>query len=295
MKTLIRLSALLLAMVWLASCKKDRIEKDDFSSMDDFYNEHRQEEQEYLIDSGGTCPLVAKYQTKICLGKEALTKPDATPFYYPWKLKVVELYTIKDMMLWPMHGMSSDSLMKISAMIRIRAFKDDVELKLKPAAFYTVEPDTMNPLIPDLSVFYGSLEPVMVNWANPLAGDPITAITPTPETYQLKLGQLGWSMAARLAGGTPLTSIRFTAIGNNTQNIEVFLVFKNFKGLMKVTNLQSKLLPVGEKVTLFAMAKKTTGAYVLHKEDITVSAGMEKELQLEELSEEALLEAMNDL
>jgi hypothetical protein len=142
-------------------------------------------------------------------------------------------------------------------------------------------------------VHFGTADPVLVDWAVP--NDAISQITFTPETYQMKLAALGWSMAARNTGGSPLTSIRFTASGNNTQNIEVFLVFRNFKGLMKVNNFQSKPIPVGEQVTLFAMAKKSTGEYVLHKENLTVSAGMEKNLELDVVSEDALLQAMNDL
>jgi len=296
MLTTLRLTILGALLIAASSCSKERLEKDDFSSMDDFYNEHRQEEQEYLIDSGGTCPLVARYQTKICLGKGAMSLPDGADFSYPWKLKVVELYSIKDMMLWPMHGMSGDSLLKTTAMIRIRAFKDDTELKLKPGASYWIETDTLAPTLNTMKAHYGTSEPTMVNWlaGNP-ANDTITETTVSPETYQMKLGSLGWSMAAANAGGSPLTQIQFTAIGNNTQNIEVFLVFKNFKGLMKVKNLKSQLLPVGEPVTLFAMAKKSTGEYVMHKEQFTVTAGMEKALSLEEVSEQALLDAMNDL
>jgi hypothetical protein len=292
MKIFLRIPIIVL-LIAFASCSKDRLEKDDFSAMDDFYNEHRQEEQEYLIDSGGTCPLIAKYQTRICLGKSALSLPDGSAFNYPWKLKVVELYSIKDMMLWPMHGMNGDSLLEISAMIRLRAFKDDTELKLRAGANYLVETDTLNPVNQNMLVHYGSQEPDMVNWT--ISNDTISTILSGPETYQMKLGALGWFMAARNAGATPFTNIRFTATGNNTQNIEVFLVLRNFKGLTKVSNLQSMPIPVGEQVTLFAMAKKSTGAYVLHKENFTVTAGMEKALEMEEVSEDALLAAMNDL
>jgi hypothetical protein len=290
-----KLSVLWISLI-LFACSKERLEKDDFTSMDEFYNEHRQEEQEYLIDSGGKCPLIARFQTKICLGKAALTLPGGAAFNYPWKLKVVELYSIKDMMLWPMQGMSGDSLLKISAMIRIRAYKDDKELSLKPGGSYLVETDTLVPVYQDMAVHTGSQEPTMVNWTkNPVAGDTITTINTSPETYQMKIGTLGWSMAAANTGSAPYTSIAFTVAGNNTQNIEVFLVMRNFKGLMKVRNLKSLPVPVGEQITLFAMAKKSTGEYVLHKENMNVTAGMEIALKLNVVSEEMLLNEMNDL
>lgn len=101
-KLFIYLTAIMLITV--VACKKDRVPQDDYQNMDSFYSDHEEEEQEYTIDTNETVPLVCKKGTKICVNGEMFELNGEGTVIYPFQLKVIELYSIKDMisefLLW---------------------------------------------------------------------------------------------------------------------------------------------------------------------------------------------------
>jgi hypothetical protein len=59
--SIILLLGIALVTVTIISCKKDRIQSDDYQSMDSFYDNNKEQEQEYTIDSlGGNCYVTRK-------------------------------------------------------------------------------------------------------------------------------------------------------------------------------------------------------------------------------------------
>lgn len=278
-------------LIGFMSCKKDRIVQDDYQDMDSFYNQHKEAEQEYVIDSGGVCPLIAKKETKLCVSDDMFQLPNGTGITYPFTLKVVELYSIKDMLLWRAPSVASGSLLETSAEIRVRSFQNNVEAALKPAKTYGMEMDTMPVLNSSMQPYKGQASGNVINWSI----DGLTTVSVNPYFYSLSVGTTGWMSAARLHPSTQTTTIAFSATGTNTQNIEIYLKFNSFKGLMKVTNLVSGSIPVGESVTLVAMAKNQNNDYVLHQQTFTVTAGQQITLNLQVISEASLLAALDAL
>src|SRR5438045_1037722 len=94
------------------ACKKDRVPQDDYQNMDSFYDDNKEDEQVYQIDSGGSCPLTCLHGTKICMGASMFSFADGTPITYPFILKVVELYSIKDMLLWKLPSVSGGNVLE---------------------------------------------------------------------------------------------------------------------------------------------------------------------------------------
>jgi hypothetical protein len=281
-----------LLVVLFNACKKDRVTQDDFQSMDSFYNDHKEEEQEYIIDTLGNCPLICKKQTKLCASTDLLEFTNGSAVYYPFTLKVVELYSIKDMLLWRAPATAAGNILETSAEIRVRAFKNSSELQLKPGKTYLMEMDTMQNLPSNMQVYYGYDSNNIIDWTN----SSISAAA-NSYFYTLHPPQTGWVSSAKLhsSAAAQNTTITCTVPGTNTQNLEIYITFAGFKGLMKVTNLVSAPLPIGEQVTLTAFGKKQTNDFVLFQQTFTVTANQQVPLTMSVVSEANLLSALDAL
>ncbi|HKR03761.1 MAG TPA: hypothetical protein VJY62_03930 [Bacteroidia bacterium] len=287
----IAFSSLILFVLALSACKKDRVVQDDYQSMDSFYNQYKEEEQEYVIDSSGSCPLVCKKGTKLCASADLLQFSGGTGVTYPFTLKVVELYSIKEMLLWRAPATAGGGILETSAEIRVRPFKNGTEVELKPNKTYYMEMDTMPNLQSSMQMFYGHDSNGIIDWSN--SGSSVSV---NSYFYILNVGETGWVSSARPHTSTAQnTTITITAAGTNTQNIEIYLTFANFKGLMKITNLVSGSVPIGEQVKLFAMAKNQNNDYVLDQQTFTVTGNQQITLNMQVVSEASLLAALDAL
>ena len=286
----------------LGSCKKDRVPQDDFQDMDSFYNQHKEEEQEFIIDSTGSCPVIARKGTKFCVSADMFLNGSGAGINYPFFLRVVELYSMKDMILWRLPSISSGTILETSAEIRTRTLKGTDELVLKPGRAYYMELDTMPVLNNNMEAFYGYNSGSIVDWTNNLSSiisgfvDTLSAVSVNPYFYSLSVARMGWISAARQhVSANPNTRVSLTAQGNNTQNIEVFIIFNGFKGLMKVNNLVSDLVPVGSQVTLIAFAKNQNNDFLLYQQAFVVSANQQITLNFQTISESDLLNRLESL
>src|SRR3954470_1407606 len=88
------LSALCLSSVFFyCSCSKDRIETPElnkYSSVNTYLDSKKQDEQEFIIDSAGTGPIIGNQNTKIWIGKECLALPNGDSVTWPFTVKLVE-------------------------------------------------------------------------------------------------------------------------------------------------------------------------------------------------------------
>jgi hypothetical protein len=271
----------------LNACKKDRIPQDDFQNMDSFYDNNKEAEQEYVIDSSGSCPLTCLKGTRICVNASMFSFADGSDITYPFVLKVVELYSIKDMLLWRMPSVSGGNILETSAAIRVRAFKDGNELLLKPGMAYTLEMANMPVINNNMIVYFGNT----TDWVQ--ATDTLSTVTATTNYYALTVGSIGFVCAARVHNSSSSnTTLTLSVPGTNTQNIQAYLSFSNFKGLMRITNLASGTVPVGEQVKLVAFGQKQTNDYVLHEQTFAVSANQQIPLSMQVVTLTNLLAAL---
>lgn len=281
-----------LIIIGMYSCKKDRIAIDDYQNMDSFYNDNKEPEQEFIIDTLGSCPLIARKGTKICISADMLMFPNGNRVNYPFTLKVVELYSIKDMILWNLPAVSGSNILETSAEIRVRAFKDNTELVLKSGKSYYMEMDTISTLVSNMLPYYGFNSGSATNWVI----DNLSSLSFNSWFYTINVGQMGWISAARLhSSSVQNTTVSLSVNGSNTQNIQSYISFNNFKGLIKIDNLVSGNIPVGEQVTLVSFAKKQTNEYVLHKQDYTITTNQQIPLNMQVISEQDLLAALSTL
>lgn len=291
-------------LISINACKKDRVPQDDYQSMDSFYNDNQEEEQELQVDSGsGDCFVTAKKGTRICVTRDMLRDAGGNDIpSYPFQLKVIELYSIRDMILRKQPSVSGSTILETSAEIKVRPFKDGNEAYLKDGRAYMMETDTLPSINTNMVCFYGFDNGGVGDWTNTLSTiipgfvDTLSSVVATPAYYILTPAKTGYVSAAKQhLSSSQKTPVTISVQGTNTQNIEIYLSFANIKSVMKVTNLVSAPVPIGETVTLVAFAKKQGDEFVLHKETFVVTAGQQITLNLQTSSEAAILSALESL
>jgi hypothetical protein len=224
------------------------------------------------------------------------------PVYYTYQLKVVELYSIKDMILWRAPSVTGSSVLETSAEIRVRTVKNGTETELKPGRAYFMEMANMPLINSNMQAHYGFLSGSSVNWTNSLAAivpgfvDTLSLVNPTPSYYMLNVAKTGFVSAARPApvSGSN-TTVTMTVAGTNTQNIQIFLSFTGFKGVIKAENMTTSIAPIGEQVKMIAFAKKQDGNYYMDEQTLTISANLQVPLNMLVSSESDILAALGAL
>ena len=293
------LSSLLLLT---SSCKKDRIQADDYQDMDSFYSDNEEEEQELTVDSigSGSCFVVAKKGTRICVTRDMLRDASGNDIpNYPFQLKVIELYSIKDMILRRNPSIAGGAILETTAEIKVRPFKNGNEAFLKPGRAYLMETANMTPTISAMEAYYGFENSGLNDWTNNLSAiipgfvDTMSTVANTNDYYILTPATSGYVSAAKAhQSGVQYTPITLSAQGTNTQNIQAFLVFSGYKSVMRIFNLASYPVPIGETVTLVAFGKIQTNEFMLHQQTFIVASGMQISLNMQVVTEAALLSAL---
>ena len=285
-----------ITIVILVGCSKDRLERDSYSSMDAFHNKYQQQEQDYQIDSGGTgCPnVICKYGTKICIGADIFLNPNSTPVYYPFHIRVIEIYPVKDIILNKVPNVAGGIILESAAEIRVRALKNNQELILKPSMKYYMELDTMNNPSNYTQVYDSLYNANYIDWTL----DGVSTVGANQYFDTLLVGKMGWIDCAKVHASGSKTAITIVPPNgvSGTQFIDVYIVFNNFKkSVMQVYNLTSGQVPIGESVTIIAMAMNQNNDYVYDKQTVTVTAGQQINLNMQVISEQDLLTTLEGL
>lgn len=295
---------ILIASILFISCSKERLEKSDsdqFESIDEFYNLNQPEEQSFLIDSIHGDTIRGKDSTKIWgIPKTIFIKRSTREnINYPYTLKLIEAYSIKNMILLKQAGIAHGNLLNSSGQVKITAYKDTSVLALKENCGLPFWTPASNPLV-NMSVFFGFTLGVSGDWNNNILEtdylfnhDSITNIEIFGNGYLAKTARLGWHNIAKSTNFSNASNVTFTASGTNTNNIDIYVIFNNLHNFIKVNNFETNL-PNGEQITVFAIAKKN-GIICYYKNNYTASAGLNITLNLTESSTSEILNIMGNL
>lgn len=292
------------AFLFFNACKKDRVPQDDFQDMESFYDDNQEEEQELVVDSGGSggC-VVAKKGTIICMTRDMIRDAAGNDIpSYPFTLKVIELYTIKDMILRRQPSVSGSAILETSAEIKVRPFKDGSEAFLKDGRAYMMQTDTLDTTYNGMQAFYGFENSGTNDWTNDLSVlipgfvDTLSTVSQNAGAYVITPAKTGYVSAAQgHVSSTTMSPVTLSVQGTNTQNIQAYLSFNNFKSVIRITNLVSVPVPVGESVTLVAFGKIQTNDFVMHKETFNVGVGHTITLNMQVVTEANILSALGSL
>jgi len=245
---------LALGSLFFIQCSKERIEDkqqvNEYEPINNYFDTKKQQEQEFVIDTNGQGPIIGNQGTKIWAIKSNLMYPNGDSVYFPFTVKLVELYTPKDMIYYQMPTVASGMLLTTGGEVRIRAFKNGQELMLRPNKTWAVEMPNSSPLT-GMKIHYGSANSGIINWIQ----NPNEDFTVTSYGYLGLISRLGWIGCGKqaVASGTTYTNYTFSSTTDNLQNVATFMYYSNLKSLMQVYNQTSGNAPIGDTVKIVMM------------------------------------------
>ena len=172
--------AILVGIVLLSSCSKERIEEEEenqlteYQSINSYYDTKKQDEQEFVIDTSGTGPIIGHEGAKIWVFKEKLMLANGDSVQWPYTVNLIELYPAKDMIYYQMPTLGSGVILNSHGEVKVTAYKDGAELVLRSGMTWTVEMPNSTPES-GMSTHYGNESSSIVDWVNTLTGSFATS------------------------------------------------------------------------------------------------------------------------
>jgi hypothetical protein len=254
--------------ILFSNCSKERIEPDqqleEYEEADEYLESKKVEEQEYEITEEGDGPLIGNEGTKIWISKDILMYPNGDSVHFPYTIKLIELYTPEDMIYYQMPSMSDNALLSTHGYVRVRAFKDNVELVLRPDKYWLVEMPRSNPES-DMLIYNGAENNADVNWVDKYS----TAFTATAYGYYGEIKELGWIACAKDAiGSTQTVSYSFYSDSISLDNLSNYIYLPEKEALMQVIGSGTAPLPLDESMKIIVFAKQGEQLFSFYTEGI---------------------------
>lgn len=296
------ITAAAIGMIFTA-CKKDRIDEvqslNEYNSPNDYLDSKKQDEQEFIItaDSGG--PIVGNQFTTIWGGRQCLMFPNGDSVALPYTVKLVELYTPKDMIYYQMPTVASDTILETDGEIRVRAFKDGTELVLVPGCSWAIK---MPNSAPEnyMRAFYGFPVSTYVNWTdNPASLGVTTSFNPIFTTatdgYLNSIVKLGWVNCGITRGSANNHTMTFASTTDNLTNVAIFIYFPATKTVMQVYNAVSGSIPNGSAVKIVAIAVDANGTLFSFNQNLTMTSSTQAQVTMAATTDAALTALLDGL
>jgi hypothetical protein len=285
------------AMVLITfSCSKERVEpkesRAEYQQLDDYYNSKKQQEQEFEIDGSGNGPIIGKQGTKIWESKEQLMYANGDSVQWPFTIKLVELYTPEDMIWYEMPSVSDGMLLSTAGEVRVRAFKGDEELVLRPDASWTLEMPNASP-DSSMKIYYGSESSAFIDWT----ANPADNFQTSSYGYIGEIKKMGWVACSKEAYNSGAATIyySFTSSVDNLDNAGKFLWLPDKKGLMQVYGQNSGALPIGENMKIILIAQNDSSQLFDYYKETQVSSDNVVDVTLTKISDSELTAILDGL
>lgn len=281
--------------VFYFSCKKDRIQQQlkSYSPVNTYLDSKKQAEQVFTIDSTGTGPIVGNQGTKLYgPGKQCLVFPNGDSVTWPYEIKLVELYKPKDMIYYQMPTVAAGTILKTDGEIRLRAFKNGIELLLKPSP--CMAPIEMPSAAPQtgMHVLNGTTTSGHPDWVD---NSPVNLFGTTANSYTASITTLGWINCGQSAGSSSNSTLTFTSTTDDLTNVGIFIYFPATKTVMQCYNSASGLIPNGSAVKIVAIGLDSSGNLFYFSQNQTVSSSASVSITLSATTDAALTTLLNGL
>jgi hypothetical protein len=300
MKTSIKINTMwfllpLTVAALMVNCSKERIEPEEsraeYQETNDYYDSKKQKEQEFEIDGSGTGPIIGNQGTKIWISKEKLMYANGDDVQWPFTVKLVELYTPKDMIYYEMPSVSEGTLLTTNGEVRVRAFKGDDELILRPDSTWALEIPTNKPLS-EMKIYYGIETASLVDWT----AIPTGNFDSSAYGYIGTIKKMGWVNCGKVAYiSASSAQFSFTSATDNLEKVSTYIYLPHLQGLMQVYNQSSQDLPVGEQSKIIMIAINDSSQlfnYYKEQEVTTINA---VDVTLTKISDADLTTLLNGL
>lgn len=296
--------ALLVAVisVSITSCSRDRIERDlnTYESPNAYLDSKKQDEQVFVIDSAGEGPIVGNQGTTIWGSIDCLQLPGGGAVTYPFLVKLVELYTPKDMIYYRMPTVSSGMPLETAGEIRLRAEKDGQELTITQPCAYKVSMPNTAPQLNYMNVYYGNENGDVVDWTTDLG---VWGITQTQNPvfdvdtigYTAFIEKLGWINADRGVSTSGTYSITFDSDEDDLTNVIFFAYLPDSKTVLQSSNSVISGIPSGANARIVAIAVNSSGNLFHFYQELTVTGNSTQMVIMSEISDSDLTTLLDSL
>ncbi|MFT4681423.1 MAG: hypothetical protein ACI9FU_000073 [Granulosicoccus sp.] len=295
---------LLFTALVFTDCSKQRIAQNEYEEPYEWMNDNKPEEQEFVLDTGGSGPIIGNQGTHLYMDSSIFMFPGGGDVSYPIIIKLIEVYQPGDMMLYQLPTISNGQLLTTGGEIRVRAFKDGVELVLKPNKVYRAKAPTQNQ-DPAMGMFFGEEDGEMVLWHdNPSTVssspnvDALESVSlDTAAFYDLLVPVMGWINCDYFANYDPsaVTTVSYISTDDNLEGVMKFLYFTEFESVMQVNGVESGNVPIGAHVKSVCFAMNSAGTMFYHLSEFDIAAGQPVNVTMVETTEAGLLALLSDL
>ena len=270
---------LVLAMTLIfSSCSRDRIERDlnTYESPNAYLDSKKQDEQVFVIDSAGEGPIIGNQGTAIWGSIDCLQLPGGAGVDYPFIVKLVELYTPKDMIYYRMPTVSAGMPLETAGEIRLRAEKDGQELSLSQPCAFKVSMPNAAPALNYMNVYYGNENGDVVDWTTDLG---VWGITQTQNPvfdvdtigYTAFIEKLGWINADRSVSTSGTYNITFDSEEDDLSNVLFFAYLPDTKTVLQSNEGVISGIPAGAYAKIVAIAVNASGNLFYFNQELTVN------------------------
>jgi hypothetical protein len=295
------MSILGLVVVWSA-CSRDRIEEDlnEYESPNTYLDSKKQDEQVFVIDSAGTGPIIGNQGTAIWGGIDCLRLPNGDTIDYPFVVKLVELYSAKDMIYYRMPTVGQGIALASAGEVRIRAEKDGQSLSLAEPCAFRISMPNLTPQQNYMSVFYGNESVSPVDWRTDLSFWGITALQNgifDVDTigYTAYIEKLGWINADRAVVLSTTRTITFDSEVDDLTNVAIFIYLPETHTLMQAQNGVVQGIPNGAQVKIVAIAVNGSGTLFHYYDELSVSSNQTVMIEMSAIGDPDLTNILDSL
>ena len=285
-----------------SSCSRDRIERDlnTYESPNAYLDSKKQDEQVFVIDTAGEGPIIGNQGTTIWGSIDCLQLPGGAGVDYPFIVKLVELYTPKDMIYYRMPTVAAGMPLETAGEIRLRAEKDGQELSLSQPCAFKVSMPNAAPQSNYMNVYYGNENVDVVDWTTDLG---VWGITQTQNPvfdvdtigYTAFIEKLGWINADRSVATSGTYSITFDSEEDDLSNVLFFAYLPDTKTLLQSNEGVISGIPAGASAKIVAIAVNTSGDLFHFNQELTVNGNLTVMVIMTEISDPDLTTLLDSL
>jgi len=264
-----------LAVFVFVTCKKDRIVDKplkEYKSLTEYLDSKKQKEQEFIIDTPGKCPIIGLQGTQICPSKSTIMFTDkADSITYPYKIKLVELYTPKDMIYYQLPSVGSGTILTTAGELRIRAYKDSSELILRPSKLWSIVSMPGKSTVDGMKQYYGTTTNNLTDWTT----NPVGDFGKTDTSYFGLIQKLGWIACDKDASSANSVTITFASTSDNLANVGIFIYIPSTKTIMQIKNFVSDKIPSGDDIKILAFGQDASNDFYFYYKKMTLGQNNE--------------------
>lgn len=261
-------------------------------------------QSKYTINSAKDLPITTTKGTQLWIYDFNLRSQQNGSVSYPFDIEIIELYTLKDMILHRKPTTSYNDMLVTGGAIYLNVRKNGNTLKVNPNYPPNVSIPTKK-IDNSMWLFYeGYDRNEQFTWMeapkDSIGGqggiDRFPIIIGGKGAYEIFPRQFGWINCDKFLDYVgEQTEVSFVSPKVGLESIAIFMVFPSISSVIQVYNGKSLSVPVGEDVKIVALAQTKDGLVFSFFKDIKVEKQQTVEIDLKETTEKDFLEALNKL